>query len=478
MKPFDSSRRDFIMGGVAACALPGCRGLQSVLPAGPDLRFGVLSDLHVTTPESTGVLEQALRYFKSRDVDAVMISGDLTDWGLKSGFEYVKKTWDDVFGDTAVVPLFCTGNHDYDGWWYGDMTMEMHANGYSEDDAIVVKGCDGMAASWESVFGESYAPIRLRSVKGYDFVSCEYRGAEGVEDWLGKHGNRLRRSRPFFFFQHEPIRGTTEGSVHTTDKGLLKPILSKYSNCVAFTGHTHLPFTDDRLVWQDAFTVVSVPSLSYACFPDGHENGEGPRNGTSRQAMGIIPDRFNLNGSQGYCVSVFDREMVIERLDFSEEDRSGGRDWVVPLGKEKNRVPAFSLRGKMSRVPMFPQGARVRLRTRNTENRQGRWTIVLCCEFPAASCVNGDRVFDYEIRVVPRDGSAPVSKRFLSPAYSRHARHEPRTMRFWFDSRDLPQGKDYVVEVRAFNCWGKGSGPIVSSVWHSVPGLDGVKYEH
>ena len=87
----------------------------------------------------------------------------------------------------------------------------------------------------------------------------------------------------------------------------------------------------------------------------------------------------------------------------------------------------------------------------------------------------GGRVFDYEIRVVPKDGSVLMSKKFLSPAYARLADREPKSQRFWFDAAALPQDVDYVVEVRAFNCFGKASRPLVSGVWHSVPGLDKVR---
>ena len=104
----------------------------------------------------------------------------------------------------------------------------------------------------------------------------------------------------------------------------------------------------------------------------------------------------------------------------------------------------------------------------------GKWTIVMDCRFPAALVPAGCRVFDYEIRAVPEDGSKPLVKKFLSPGYPLLAKHEPKTMRFWFDVAELPQDVDYAVEVRAFNCFGKASRPLVSGVWHSVPGLDKV----
>ena len=123
-------------------------------------------------------------------------------------------------------------------------------------------------------------------------------------------------------------------------------------------------------------------------------------------------------------------------------------------------------------VPAFPEDAEVRCEMRNTENRQGKWTIVMTCEFPSAVVPEGWRVFDYEIRAVPKDGSKPLVKMFYSPAYHKLASCEPARQRFWFDVAELPQDKDYTIEVRARNCFEKVSEPIVAKrVFHSVPGL-------
>lgn len=95
--------------------------------------------------------------------------------------------------------------------------------------------------------------------------------------------------------------------------------------------------------------------------------------------------------------------------------------------------------------------------------------------FRAAVPPPGERVFDYEIRAVPKDGAGPLVKKFLSPAYARMAKREPARQRFWFDVAELPQDVDYAVEVRAFNCFGKASRPLASGIWHSVPELDNTK---
>ncbi len=463
-------RRGFL-GSIGACALAsGCRSLDML--GGPDLRFGVVSDIHVTTPESCAMFERALRIFKARGVDAVMVPGDLTDWGLKASLMYVKETWDRVFAGTGVVPLFCTGNHDYDGWAYGDMTMEMHANGYDEHDRLYRrKDESSMAAAWKEVFGEDFAGVRLWTVKGYDFIAGEYHGADGLSAFMKRHGDRFRGGRPFFYFQHLPIRGTTHDSFGWADGGRVGPVLNDHPNCIAFTGHTHVPFNDERSIWQGAYTIVNVPSLSYSCTPGGCENGECNRAEGAPPVMEKMPYRRELRGGQGFVVSVWGDRVVIERRDL-EEDACDLPDWVVPLSAA--RPYTYAARADKEPVPAFPAGATVALGTSNAENRLGDWAIVLDCRFPSAVVPAGHRVRDYEIQAVPCGGGLPVVRRFAATSYARLAKYEPARQRFWFDARDLPQDEDYVVAVRARNCFGRASAPIYSRVMRGKPGLDKV----
>ena len=466
----DISRRGFLGGAMAAFFVAGCK-TGGWLAGRPSLRFGVVSDIHVTTPESCAMFEKALRYFKSRGVDAVMVSGDLADWGIKSSLEYVKATWDRVFAGTGVVPLFCTGNHDFEGWHYGDMTLDMHAHGYSEDEALVRLG---LPSEWERIFGEKYAPIRVRTVKGYDFISSEWDSFGKFPEWMAANGARFRGTKPFFYFQHPPAKGTTRDGDGWADKGAAHAALKGFPNAVSFTGHSHRPFNDELSIWQKEFTAFATPSLSYASFPPGHENGKDRKKGPTARAMPPIPDRRDLRGGQGYVVSVYDDRMVVERIDIEEDCAEGAPAWVVPLAGGE-RPFDFAKRAEASVAPQFPAGASLAVDTRNAENRDGKWVIVMNCVFPAAIPPKGLRVFDYEIRAVPKDGSQPLVKKFLSPAYSRMAKYEPSTMRFWFDAAEVPQDVDYRLEVRAYNCFGKASRPLVSKVWHSVPGLSKVK---
>ena len=65
----DLSRRGFLAAVLASGAVGGCRSLGIFGPV-PNITFGVISDIHITTPESTATFRRALAYFRDRCVDA------------------------------------------------------------------------------------------------------------------------------------------------------------------------------------------------------------------------------------------------------------------------------------------------------------------------------------------------------------------------------------------------------------------------
>ena len=75
------TRREFVGGMIAsgsAAAFPHC----AFASAQPNLRFGVLSDVHIGgKPDAAARVERALRWFASKDVDAVLCPGDIAHSG-------------------------------------------------------------------------------------------------------------------------------------------------------------------------------------------------------------------------------------------------------------------------------------------------------------------------------------------------------------------------------------------------------------
>lgn len=457
------SRRMFL-GGASALAFSGCSRFG--MPRTPNLSFGVLSDIHVTTKESTKMLETAYAYFKKRSADAVMIPGDLTDWGNRKSLQYFKESWDKFFKGTNVVPLFCTGNHDYDGWTYDDMYVEMLANGYDIADAMKKSG--GVFPAWREIMGEDISFIRVRNVKGYDFISTEWNSQRIFPEWWAENSHRFKGNKPFFYFQHHPIPGTTADSPPYKGSDFIADSLSGFPNAIAFTGHYHTSFYIEGVIAQKDFTAISVPSLSCTSVPSGHENGKGPRDGSSTLAMPCLPLRREKIGGTGFFVSVYDDEMVVERIDFNRGGETAAEAWVVPFSPDDKPYDLVA-RAEKSVAPEFPLNARFTAETTNGEDRTGHWAIMMSCEFDAAIAGKGRRVYDYEINAVLADGAVAMTKRFFSPAFGKLKKYEPERLNFWFNVEDLPKDADYTLEVRARNEYGKKSKTrLVSKVFRGL----------
>ena len=474
------ARRRFIGGLVAFGTCAGCKSPWWV-GTRPLLRFGVISDIHVTTPESADRFRRALSYFRDRGADAVMVAGDLSDWGLRSGFKYVADAWYDVFPNDRgadgerVEKLFITGNHDHDGWWYGDMTLDMHVQGYSENDALVRFG---MKECWEEAFHEPYSEMRRRTVKGFDFISAEWLGVEKPENdakvvkWFEDHRGELCGDKPFFFFRHAPLIGTVSSSVGRIGSSILTDCLRGFPNCIAFNGHTHWTFNDERSIWQEEFTAISIPSMSFTSLPKGYENGQASADGSCTYSMEKIASRTALKEAQGYFVSLFDDRMEVQRYDF-ERMQEAASPWIVPLGRNRAKPYSVATHAMATPVPRFPAGSIVGTRMTNAALRNDNWTVFITLEFPSAKA-DGGRTFDYVVRAEREDGTVVAEKRYLSPAFHLMPDEEPAMVRFRFDARAVPEIGRYRFKVYPRNCFGAEGDPITSRIFESCPGKDKV----
>ena len=396
------TRRDFIFGAGAFAALgtrPASGGSCKSDPvsivcrpsAKPDLKFGVVSDIHVR--ETTGqygveTLLKAFKFFRDCDVDAVAIAGDMADQGLVAQLQCVADAWNAVFAGTNVEKLFIYGNHDIEGGKYSNL-----------DVAPCELIAYDRAAVWERVFGEPYEPIWRKTVKGYTFIGAHWDSWDGVgaiEAYMAAHGAELKGAKPFFYIQHPHPMGTCHGDwAWGRDKGFATRALGTFPNAVAFSGHSHHPLTDERAFWRGAFTSVGCGSLRYIDPVYGRENSGPPALDEFKQ-MPMI-DRFS--GKEGLLVSVWGGRMAIQRRDFVHDEPLGA-DWTT-------------WRGKHLPPPRFAGGATVSATGPfDGFDRKGRRVRQVKAVFPSAVVVEGvQRAYDYCVGAIVREcGGERVAK--------------------------------------------------------------------
>ena len=454
------------------------------------LRLGVLSDLHLSFPSTEVTFEHALRWFDAQKADAVVVCGDLTDWGLEPQLQLVADTWFRVFPENCrsdgapIEKLFIYGDHDTG---LDPKTLERHVPDAAGRKRLSIPENDRKAI-WERCFREPWAPIQLKDVKGYKFLlyhfnvtqpsgdrsDWEYgQHAWDLPEYLATYAKELRGPRPFFYVQHRIPKGTAGGEwIWGQDDGFSSETLASYSNCVVFCGHSHAMGTDDRNVWQKAFTSIEVPSLSYLTTFCGRENGFGLWDGdfSAENAKDIWPSKQMQKldvGSEtrpvarhGYLVEVFSDRLKVERRCFVT-DRRLGSEWSIPLKASAESPYAHEMRAKHDPAPEFPLGAEAKVVLAKGRDRYGAETDQFVVTFPpAASTVCTPRAYDYEVQpVLVKCGQRrfATAKRVYSPGILCAEEMDCEPVSCVFSRTEIPADVDfYEFVVTPFNAFGRG----------------------
>ena len=455
----ESSRRDFIKGaagfGGLGCFFAG--GCSCLGPAGdvPQLRFGVVSDVHVRAGAGgvgtaagygTETMEKAFAYFRDCGADAVVIAGDIADRGLVRELRAVADAWQNVFpGDRApdgrkVERIFVYGNHDASGMTYGRSV-------FADTTALRHEAIEcNPAGAWEACFHEEWKPFYVKSVRGFDFFCSHWRagvlcngiaesGCSGCSDAFGALMAKCDPSRPFFYIQHPHPKDTVYGGYSWgVDDGESTRLLSRFSNAVAFSGHSHNPLRNAKSIWRGGFTSVATGSLRYLAASSiwniahtpGYENGmcnyylpgvkrsDRPVYITKYDAPKVMANELSASDIRvGMLVSVYG-----DRVEFDKREFVSGLRLDDPWVVERPARPADEAAlAAMSHTAEFPAGARlsaerIMAKTRGYEGapkpvpKTERRALRL--SFPAAAADGA--VMEYEISVSGKDGAAAETR--------------------------------------------------------------------
>lgn len=419
----DFSRRGFLgMLGLAGGVVIAPSGLFAAISGERKLRFGVVSDVHLQG--ETGELHKwrrALEHFRDQKVDAVVVAGDIANTGRCIELRAFAKTWYEVFPNDCrpdggkVERVFGLGNHDCGIW---QEVVKKHTKDGVLDRAGLEKEVlyYNRERLWKELFNEEYAHFYAKDVKGYRFLVSHWRASskelkppfdfEPVElpVYLKEHAAELGKKKPFFFVQHLHPKGTCHGpdawwpdsGKNTTD------VLKDFPNAVCFSGHSHRPLTDERAVWQGAFTSFGTGSLSY-CSPLGWDPLQEIRM-TASAPEGFARNLSDGNCNDGYVVDVHEGFLAVRRMEFTS-GRPLGDDWIVPVPVNP-AAPEFAFAPRMKRRPPNWKTPPKTTVERVTVKKDGKPVEKVRLSFPAVKAERGStRVYAYEITARKKDGT-------------------------------------------------------------------------
>ena len=471
-------RRNFLKTSVAATALASLDfpALASkVRSYGKErLKVGILSDIHVINEATHKCFLKALNYFKEKRVDAVMIAGDLINNGVMTEYRAVVNDWYSVFPDDKypdgkkVERLIVHGNHDIEGHTYGNAKKRYGEEVLKREAILPVN-----EKFWEECWHEKFQPIYMKEVKGYKFIGAHYVNRNfipGLDKYMKSVEDQLPKDKPFFYFQHMHPKGTCSSPwVYGQDDGASTEILSRYPNLIAFSGHSHTPLTDERAIWQGAFTSIGTGSLRFMVPIGGRENSK--HYPSKEMVPAQMPVLTGQDGHQGQMMTVYDDCIVLQRHEFLYDEDLG--TWVIPL-KGTARPFSFEEREKTEKAPQFFESAKVSVGDRfHGKDRYGVEQDQVTVEFPAAVSHDGlPRPLDYEVQVEEADidvYKAVLTKRVYSEAYYLGEKKDSeQPVKCVFSVNELPAEKQFRFAVRPCNGFGRKGEPIYSELLPAV----------
>lgn len=459
------SRRSFFgtSTAFAVWSLMG-RGASGAEAGEPLIRFGVVSDIHITHNGKDGdgyrggtsnTFRKALKFFGERKADAVMIAGDMADHGLLNQLLVVGDEWRAAFPGNRrpdgqpIEKFFVYGNHDMFRR-KGDNPQNIGAR---------------PAECWKQAFDEEWTPINCKVIKGFTFIGAHWGREKELAAFIAANEQKLglKGTKPFFYTQHpHPYRTTyTEWLPYAWDNDrdgkTVTATLKRYPNAVAFSGHSHEPLNNPKTVWQDGFTSIGTSSLMYVDEPINCDNSHRGQPKSTRMA------KVNDKSRQGWFVSVYADRMVLERWELEMGEKLGpDRIVSLPAGQGGWQYQ-FEKQAMASKAPEFPVGAKAKAEVFDRDLGNGKKEKCVRVTFPSAVSVDPNyQVWCYDIAA--RNAGWDLQKRrIIAPGYLYPESRGPKTAECIFALADLGGSLDGVVfEVVPLNAFWKGGRPIAS----------------
>jgi predicted MPP superfamily phosphohydrolase len=434
------------------------------------IKFAALSDTHIQGTDAlpSKKLTSALNQVNTKaggNLDAIMITGDLTDYGLPEQVTELKRVFDNSKVNLNVTNfIFALGNHEY---YNSQLKNAVWNGGYLFKDVFGSQAYKG-ATDTEIKSGDHHTVIN-----GYHFITVNCAQYDGGVQYLASDIAWLRTQliaaeaddpgKPIFVGSHPNITGTNLGSNegaywNGTD---LYAVLKDYPQSIYFCGHLHFPENDERSIWQGDFTTVGLGSVYYGSVQATDENGSPYLDITSGNQT-----TNSMQVSQGLYIEVDKNNNVeITRMDFTNK-KDIKTPWIIPSPKaDKSQLLYYTPQQEAmnNTAPSFPAGATIK----ETSKEFGKYGL----EFTQAN--DNDLVFCYQVSFIDK-GTEKVIKQVSTYSdfyYTANPSDMSSTIqKTIYDANtvlapfSLTYDKAYYIKIVALDSFGLKSVPLISNV--------------
>lgn len=388
----------------------------------PVMRFVATSDTHIESLGDTGsrrlsaMIKTAYAISEAdedyKNLDAVVISGDITDNGhLDSFYAFAAITDNEIRENTERLAVVAKAHDSYT---------------FFSNSLKVFSGITGQAPDFHRVIGGFHfiGISRSETLKHY---------TEKQVKWLDENIAAAVKDdpqKPVFVFQHEHVKNTVYGSSETDGWGLdvFTEVLSKYPQVVHISGHSHFPANDPRAVWQGGFTAINDGGLAYFELAVDGKNGQFPKD-KDRMSQALIVE-----------VDLYNR-VLVKVLDVDEGKIM--REFLIDNITEENKVKySFEARKEKASAPVFPECAAL-----GYEKKGCKHYITV----PQAKVSEDNEVFLYRITVLNKKGKTIYEDWAFSQYFFSDM---PESITF---DGFMTLSKNFTVRVCAEDVWGNRS---------------------
>lgn len=300
----------------------------AVTAAEPILKVGLMSDTHTRAwKNSCATLKEALKLFKTHNVDMIVNTGDISEVHVKQSYLNYRATVKEVFPDLSKKPpeIFVFAWHDR-----VRRTREPQETVFND-----VKKYLEFDHGMYDIF----------KVKGYTFLLFpQEMDFKRYEDTIAK-ACKENPNKPIFVFDHVPPYNTVYNSMTWGERNRRR-ILDKYPQVVHLSGHVHGSLTNELNIWQENFTAVNMGSLA----------------GWSGALIGNSPS--GMKSDTAMILEIYPEKLVFRRyFSYSKKEYKPDEQWIVPVPFNKNTAPYNLARRRAKSVaPEFAKNAKLNVK--------------------------------------------------------------------------------------------------------------------
>ncbi|MDR1158184.1 MAG: metallophosphoesterase [Oscillospiraceae bacterium] len=361
-------------------------------------------------------------------MDAIVTVGDITESGTLQQFNTYKAIMDE--NSKAQENILSLGNHD----------------NYQVNGQDVLK-------RFEDVFG--FSANHDKEIGGYHFITVstldrEYNTAtyEQHREWLEARLDAAHAedpARPIFVFIHHTMVDTCIGSRQSQADPAhdLRGVLSKYSQVVTFSGHSHVSPIDPRNIWQGDYTALNCGSVYYVALDFTNPLTAGQTNNTN---IGYSPVNRG-ESSTGIVVDVDGSSVTIRRVDMYY-GKEIAAPYVFDTSADKAMLPyRQDKRMEESRAPEFVPGAKIAV----SNLADTGFTYTFAQAENKSETIPDDGAFVYTVEISESETGAVADTARLQANY--FMLPQPETVSY--STNKLKENTSYRISVTPIGFYGK-----------------------